>query len=119
MPKRIPTILAAALALSLGLAAAPATGDAASKQVYQRLPTSGVKLKNKSGYYVQCYYSALGEQCEYVYARVRTSKGKSARLQRVKVSNGPLKKKLGYYTQCYYSALGEQCETVYMKPRRR
>ena len=118
MPKRLLITLAATLVLSAGLVAAPSTGDAA-KQVFQKLPSSGVKLKNRSGYYVQCYYSGLGEICEYVYARARTSKGASAKLQRVKVSNGPLKKKLGYYTQCYYSALGEVCETVYMKPRKK
>lgn len=114
MSGRLSILLAATLALSLGLLTGPSISDAA-QQTLQRLPSSGVKLKNKMGYYVQCYYSGLGEQCEYVYSR---AKGPSAKLERVKVKNGPLKKKLGYYTQCYYSALGEQCETVYMKPRK-
>lgn len=117
MPNRFLIVLASAAVLSAGLVAGPSSSDAA-KPAFQKLPSSGVKLKNRSGYYVQCYYSGLGEICEYVYARVRTSKGASPKLQRVKVKNGPLKKKLGYYTQCYYSALGEVCETVYMKPRK-
>ena len=115
MNKRFLTILASITVLSIAFIE-PASS--ASSRAYQKLPSSAVVLKKKSGYYIQCYYSGLGEICEYVYARVRTSKGASAKLQRVKVKNGPLKKKFGYYTQCYYSALGEVCETVYMKPRR-
>jgi hypothetical protein len=74
--------------------------------------------RDKSGYYIQCYYSGLGEICEYVYARVRTSKGASRKLTRAKVKDGRLKRVSGYYVQCYYSALGEVCEYVYMKPRK-
>lgn len=118
MPKRILIALAAALALAAaGLVTGPSPSEAA-KQVLQKLPSSGVKLKNKSGYYVQCYYTGLGEECEYVYSRAKGPKGAAAKFERVKVKNGPLKKKLGYYTQCYYSALGEVCETVYMKPHK-
>lgn len=115
MTKRFLTLMAA---LAIFCAVPLVAADAASRPL-QKLPSSGTVLKKKSGYYIQCYYSGLGEICEYVYARVRTSKGASARLHRVKVANGPLKKKLGYYTQCYYSALGEVCETVYMRPRRK
>jgi len=115
MTNRLLTLLASAAILSAATLALP--GDATAAQKFQRLPAKGTVLKQKSGYYIQCYYSGLGEICEYVYARVKTSNG--AKLQRVKVANGPLKHKLGYYTQCYYSALGEQCVTVYMKPRKK
>lgn len=118
MPKRLLITLAATLALSAGLVGVGPTNSEAAKQVFQKLPSSSVKLKNRSGYVTYCYHADGGETCDYVYAPARKSKGAAARMQRVKVSNGPLKKKLGYYTQCYYSALGEVCETVYMKPRK-
>jgi hypothetical protein len=76
-----------------------------------------VTLKTKSGYVLQCYHSGLGEVCEYVYARARTPKGASARLQRARVKDGRLKMKSGYIVQCYYSGLGEVCEYVYAKPK--
>ena len=116
MPNRLLITLAATLALSAGFVAFPASSYA--KQVFQKLPSSGVKLKNRAGYVTYCYYTDGGEICEYVYAPIRKSKGAPVKMQRVKASNGPLKKKFGYYTQCYYSALGEQCETIYMKPKK-
>lgn len=115
MSKPFLTVLAAIAAVSAAVLAGPASS--ATSRAYQKVP-SGVVLKNKSGYYIQCYYSGLGEICEYVYSRVASPNGASSKLQRVKVKNGPLKKRSGYYTQCFYSALGEQCETIYMKPKR-
>ena len=115
MSKPFLTVLAAIAAISAAVIAGPASS--ATTRAYQKVP-SGVVLKNKSGYYIQCYYSGLGEICEYVYSRVSSPNGASTKLQRVKVKNGPLKKRSGYYTQCFYSALGEQCETIYMKPKR-
>lgn len=115
MSKPSLTILAAIAVISAAVFTVPASS--ATSRPYQKIPTSGVVLKNKSGYYIQCYYSGLGEICEYVYARVRTPKGAAAKLQRAKVKNGPIKKRSDYYVQCYYSGLGEVCEYVYMKPR--
>jgi hypothetical protein len=117
MSNQLPIMLAAALALSVGVVSAPATGEAA-KQTYQKVPASGGKLKNVAGYVSYCYYTDYGVSCEYVYAPVRKSKDGPVKMQRIKAANGPIKKKLGYYTQCYYSALGEVCETVYMRPKK-
>ena len=35
----------------------------------QRVKAANGPLKKKLGYYTQCYYSALGEQCETVYMK--------------------------------------------------
>ena len=67
------TIVAAIMVAFPTILAEPASS--ATARAYQKLPGSGVVLKKKSGYYIQCYYSGLGETCEYVYARVRTSNG--------------------------------------------
>ncbi|HUR43780.1 MAG TPA: hypothetical protein VMZ01_06755 [Aestuariivirga sp.] len=117
MTKRVLTILASLTVLSTAVMAGPASGAT----TYKKLPASGVTLKKKSGYWVECHYSGLGQVCEYVYAKVRAPKGSAAsgvKLQRIKVKDGPLKRKSGYYVECYYSGLGQICDYVYAKPKR-
>jgi hypothetical protein len=120
MTRQFLTILASITVLSAAVFTGPASG-ASPPRAYHKVPTSGVTLKKKSGYWVECHYSGLGQVCEYVYAKVRTPKGGAAsagvKLQRVKVKDGPLKRKSGYYVECYYSGLGQVCEYVYAKPK--
>ena len=116
MTKRFLAILASVTVLSAAVFAGPASS--ASRPTYQKLPTADVTLKKRSGYYVECHYSGLGEVCEYVYARVKGSApGAKAKLQRIKVNESKLKRKSGYYVECHYSGLGEVCEYVYAKPK--
>ena len=118
MAKRLPAMLASII-LSAALFTAPVTA-ASSRLTYQKLPSPGVTLKKKSGYWIECRYSGLGEVCDYVYARVRNAKGSAPntgiKLQRIKVNDSKLKKKSGYWIECRYSGLGEVCDYVYASP---
>ena len=121
MFKRFLAMLASFTVLSAAIFTAPITA-ASSRPTYQKLPSPGVTLKKKSGYWIECRYSALGEVCDYVYARVRNAKGSApnagAKLQRIKVDDSKLKKKNGYWIECRYSGLGEVCDYVYATPRK-
>jgi hypothetical protein len=66
MINRFAVLSASLAALSAGLLAAPAL--------------SANKLKEKSGYWVECRYSGLDEVCEYVYGRPKAG----AKFRRVK-----------------------------------
>ncbi len=68
MTKRFMTALASITVLSAAVFAGPASGDS-TRPVYKKLSTSGVTLKKRSGYWIECRYSGLGEICEYVYAK--------------------------------------------------
>src|SRR5260221_2194817 len=106
--------------ISLGLIArVPSFASAASvngkarPSAYVKLPSAGATLKKRAGYWVECSYSGLGENCYYVYSRVKSASGTGHAYQRIKVGNTTLKRKAGYWTECSYSALGENCYTVY------
>jgi|GEM_PF-2542016 len=119
MSKRVLTILASVTVLSAAVFAGPASGES-RRPTYQKLQTSGVTLKKKSGYWIECRYTGLGQVCDYVYARVRPKGSAStskAKLQRIKVKDGPLKRKSGYWLECRYTGLGQVCDYVYAKPK--
>jgi hypothetical protein len=113
MTKTFAALLASTIAFS---AAAPASSDAAEVK-FRRLAKPSATFEKKAGYWVECYYSALGQQCEYVYARVRGQNGK-VKFRRIKANSSRFSKKSGYWVECSYSALGQQCEYVYMRPRK-
>jgi len=50
-----------------------------------RVKAKDSKLKTKSGYWVECQYSGLGEVCSYVYARPKPG----AKFRRIKASAAP------------------------------
>ena len=91
------------------LLAGPAIGDT-QKPTAARLSTSAdVTLKQRLGYYVECRYTGLGQECYYVYAK---PKGGS-KLERIKVKDAKLKKKGRYWVECRYTGLGQECNYVY------
>lgn len=104
------TLTAIALA---AMAAAVISGPAHSQDAkLQRLQASpNVTLKQKLGYWVECRYTGLGEECYYVYAKPKGSN----KLQRIKVKDSKLQKKKGYYVECRYTGLGQECYYVYAK----
>jgi hypothetical protein len=77
--------------------------------------SADVKLKQKLGYWVECRYTGLGEECYYVYAKPKGSD----KLERVKVKNTALKKRGNYWIECHYTGLGQECNYVYatVKPK--
>jgi invasion protein IalB len=109
------TLLALLASIAIVSAAAPAPSEAAQAK-FKRITNPKSTFEKKAGYWVECYYSALGQQCEYVYARVRTANG--IKLRRIKANSAKFSKKAGYWVECYYSALGQQCEYVYARPRK-
>ena len=96
-----------------GFAVAASVKGTAPPSAYVKLPSAGTTLKKRAGYWVECSYSGLGENCYYVYARVKNAAGTGHSYQRVKVGNTTLKKRAGYWTECSYTAVGESCYTVY------
>ncbi|MBC8036246.1 MAG: hypothetical protein H7X89_03410 [Rhizobiales bacterium] len=116
MSKRVLTLLASITVLSGAVFAGPASAETPRKS-YQKLSTSGVTLKKKSGYWIECRYTGLGQVCDYVYARVKGAPGAKAKLQRIKVKDGTLKKRNDYWIECRYTGLGQVCDYVYAKPK--
>ena len=120
MIKQFLTTLASITVLSASIVTGPASGET-KRPTYQKLSTSGVTLKKKSGYWIECRYTGLGQVCDYVYAKVRTPKGSApgakVKLQRIKADSSTLKKRSGYVVECYYSGLGQVCDYVYAKPK--
>lgn len=113
MTKRFLTVLSMA-AMSVALLAAPASSDQIKVKRLQAKPN--VTLKQKLGYWVECSYTAVGENCYYVYAKPKGSD----KLQRVKVKGSKLQKKKGYWVECSYTGVGENCYYVYatVKPKK-
>ncbi|MFT3986518.1 hypothetical protein [Aestuariivirga sp.] len=108
---RLLTALVSAAVLSTAIAA-PALSDT-SQPKYTKLKSTSV-LKKKAGYWTECSYSAVGENCYTVYMRPRTPEGGVKGFAPLKAnSKTVLKKKQGYYVECSYSGLGENCYYVY------
>lgn len=108
MTKRFLTVLSMA-AMSVALLAAPASSQETKVQRLQAKPN--VTLKQKLGYWVECSYTGVGENCYYVYMKPKGSD----KLQRVKVQGSKLQKKKGYWLECRYTGLGQECYYVYAK----
>ncbi|MBL8905080.1 MAG: hypothetical protein JNM20_00245 [Rhizobiales bacterium] len=100
--------------MSVALLAAPATSQEVKVKRLQASPN--VTLKQKLGYWVECRYTGLGEECYYVYAKPKGS----AKLQRIKVKDSKLQRKGDYYMECRYTGLGQECYYVYaaVKPKK-
>jgi hypothetical protein len=97
------------------MVASPAMGDT-QKPMAAKLKTSNqVTFKQKLGYWVECRYTGLGEECYYVFAKPKGSN----KLERVKAKNTSLKKKGNYWIECHYTGLGQECNYVYatVKPK--
>ena len=53
------------------MVASPAMGDT-QKPMAAKLKTSNqVTFKQKLGYWIECHYTGLGQECNYVYATVK------------------------------------------------
>lgn len=115
MKKRFLAMSLSMTVISAAVLAGPASGDTQRGTLKKLSTSSELTLKRKFGYYVECYYSGLGQVCDYVYAKPKGSD----KFQRIKAKNTKIKTKQGYYVQCYYSGLGEVCEYVYatVKPK--
>jgi len=86
------------------------------KPMAAKLKTSSeVTFKQKLGYWVECRYTGLGEECYYVYAKPKGA----TKLERVKVKDAKLKKRGNYWIECHYTGLGQECNYVYatVKPK--
>jgi len=95
-------------------AATPASADT-QRQTASRLPASSeVTFKQKLGYWVECRYTGLGQECYYVYAKPKGS----SKLERIKVKDAKLKKRGDYWVECRYTGLGQECNYVYATKRK-
>jgi hypothetical protein len=101
--------LAAGILTAATLLASSASSDEMKVQRLQANPR--VTLKQKLGYWVECSYTAVGQDCHYVYMKPKGSD----KLQRIKVKDSKLQKKKGYYLECRYTGLGQECYYVYAK----
>ena len=122
MTIRFLATLASCAVLCAPVLAGPAYSDT-QKAKYQKLQTGETTLRKKSGYWVECSYSGLGDNCYTVYAHVRTpaggAPGAAAKLMPLKAdSNVTLRRKAGYWVECTYSGLGENCYYVYASPHK-
>jgi len=95
--------------MSAALLAGPASGEEMKVKRLEANPK--VTLKQKLGYWVECSYTAVGQDCHYVYMKPKGS----AKLERIKVKDSKLKRKGDYYLECRYTGLGEECYYVYAK----
>lgn len=87
---------------------------------YNKLKAGTTVLKKKNGYWTECSYTAVGENCYTVYAgsSVKAASGAAGALRPAAVGAGKLSKKNGYYVQCDYSGLGDNCYYVYARARK-
>ena len=108
MIKRFLTVLSM-VAVSAALLAAPASSEEMKVKRLQANPK--VTLKQKLGYWVECSYTAVGQDCHYVYMKPKGSN----KLERIRVKDSKLQKKKGYYLECRYTGLGQECYYVYAK----
>ena len=110
------TLMVLAAISEPGLADPVASGSAPQ---YRKIEASSTVLKKKNGYWVECSYSALGDNCYYVYAGIRAKPGPGGtlRLHRLKADAGKLGHKNGYIVQCDYSGLGDNCYYVYSRTK--
>lgn len=108
MTKRFLTMLSM-VAMSAAFLAAPASSEDLKVKRLEASPN--VKLKQKLGYWVECRYTGLGEECYYVYAKPKGSN----KLQRIKVKDSKLRRRGDYYLECRYTGLGQECYYVYAK----
>jgi len=101
--------LAAMTFTATTLLAAPAMSEEMKVKRLQANPK--VTLKQKLGYWVECSYTAVGQDCHYVYMKPKGSN----KLERIKVKDSKLQKKKGYYLECRYTGLGQECYYVYAR----
>ena len=108
------TVAAIAAPVSAGPAA-----TAPGSHTYQKIKAADTVLKKKNGYWTECTYTAVGENCYTVYAgsSVKPAAGAASALRPVKASAGKLGRKNGYIVQCDYSGLGDNCYYVYARAR--
>jgi hypothetical protein len=98
------------IALASAVSAAAMIAPALAEQTAVRLSNSkDVTLKQRLGYYVECRYTGLGQECYYVYSKVKGSN----KLERIKVKDTKLRKKGNYWVECRYTGLGQECNYVY------
>jgi hypothetical protein len=112
MNRRLLTGLTVVTFTATALFAVPASSE---EKVMRLQASPKVTLKQKLGYWVECRYTGLGEECYYVYAKPKGSN----KLERIKVKDSKLQKKKGYYVECRYTGLGQECYYVYarVKPK--
>ncbi|MFO0991301.1 MAG: hypothetical protein U1E67_05165 [Hyphomicrobiales bacterium] len=108
MNKQFVTAFSLAM-MSAAVISAPALGEDMKVKRLQASPN--VTLKQKLGYWVECSYTAVGQDCHYVYMRPKGSN----KLERIKVKDSKLMRKKDYYVECRYTGLGEECYYVYAK----
>ncbi len=102
------TAFIAAAALVVAAAAAPAPTAAAEPQ-FHKIPSKGVTLAKKSGYWAECRGSGADATCKTVYARTATGK-----FRKLPAGEGILKNKAGQVLVCYPgSNNAEICYWVY------
>jgi hypothetical protein len=94
MTSRLIPLVAAAAVVCAATIAAGTAGAAEAK--FQKIPSNGVTLKKRAGYWTECHYSGLGTVCETVYA-----KAKNGKFRKVPASAGTLKRKAGQVLVCY------------------
>jgi hypothetical protein len=99
--------------LASALGAAAMAVPAVAEQAVRLSNSKDVTLKQRLGYYVECRYTGLGQECYYVYSK----KPGSNKLERIKVKDAKLKKKGNYWIECRYTGLGQECNYVYAKPK--
>jgi len=85
----------AALAVLVTGTVGAGTAEAA-EQKFQKIPTKGVTLKKKAGYWTECRYTGLGTVCETVYMRA-----KNGEYRKLRADKGNLKNKGGQVLVCY------------------
>ena len=97
-----------------GRRAGPGAGAAgAAESKFQKIPSKGVTLTKRAGYWTECRYSGLGTVCETVYA-----KAKNGKFRKIPASAGRLTRKAGQVLVCYTgSHNAEVCYWAY-SPRK-
>jgi invasion protein IalB len=105
LARLIPFAAAAAVFCSGALYAGPAAAEAK----FKKIESNGTVLKKKAGYWTECSYSALGEQCYTVYMKAENGK-----FRKIGTNGATLKKKAGQVQVCYWgSNNAEICYWVY------
>lgn len=105
--------------IALTMVSLVSTFATAEPAAYQKVKAGPTVLKKKNGYWTECSYSAVGENCYTVYAgsSVKSGTGVAGALRPAAVGAGKLSQKNGYYVQCDYSGLGDNCYYVYARAR--
>lgn len=80
---------------------------------FRKMPANMSSLKSKKGYWMECRYTGLGEECYYVYAR-----GKNGKFHRLSAAVAKPKVLNDYVQVCYDGGNNSTiCYWVYQRVR--